>query len=76
MIDSSLTRFLAYLEQHCGGVDRTVFTTEEGQPDTSAARLFAEQMREQFAGYLGDLVEVEQRVNVVRVSSLAAHAHA
>jgi hypothetical protein len=44
-------------------------------PDTSAARAFAEEMRQQFAGHLGELVEVEQRVNVVRVSSLAIHAH-
>lgn len=76
MIDSSLTRFIAYLEQHCDGVDRTEFTTDQGLPDTSAARAFAEQMREQFAGHLGELVEVEQRVNVVRVTSLASHAHA
>ena len=75
MIDSSLTRFIAYLEQHCDGVDRTEFLTEDGLPDTSAARAFAEEMRQQFAGHLGELVEVEQRVNVVRVSSVASHAH-
>lgn len=76
MIDSSLTRFLAYLDQHCDGVDRTEFLTEDGQPDTSAARAFAETMRSQFAAHLGELIEVEQRVNVVRITSLAGAVHA
>lgn len=70
-MNTSLTRFLSYLDQHCGGVDRTEFTTSDGQPDPSAARTFAEQMRDQFAEHLGELIDVEQRVNVVRVISLA-----
>ncbi|TVR47085.1 MAG: hypothetical protein EA402_01720 [Planctomycetota bacterium] len=74
MVDSSLTRFLAYLEQHCAGVDRSEFTTAEGQPDTAAARAYAEQLRDRFADSLGDLIDVEQRVNVVRVTSLAQAA--
>ena len=76
MIDPSITRFIAYLDQHCAGVDRTEFTTAEGHPDTSAARAFAERMREQFADHLGELIDVEQRVNVVRVTSIAQAVHA
>lgn len=74
MTDSSLTKFLAYLDQHCDGVDRTEFTTADGNPDPGAARAFAEQMREQFADHLGEAIIVEQRVNVVRVVSLGQTA--
>lgn len=71
MPDSALTALLSYLEQ-CDGEDRHVFTTVDGLPDTDAARQFAETIRAQAGSQLGELVEVEQRVNVVRVTSHCA----
>ncbi len=62
--------YLAYLEGSCQGEDRHEFWNPDGSPDLAAARFFAEQMRKQMGGFLHDFVEIEQRVNVVRVRAL------
>lgn len=69
--ERDLNRLLHYLEDHCGGRDRHEFVDAHGQPDLAAARVFAESMRERFRPWIGEFLDIEQSVNVVRVTQLA-----
>jgi hypothetical protein len=71
MTDQNLAHFLTYLE-HCGGEDRHEFVDASGHPDTDGARVFAEELRDRFGEHVGEYLNIEQRVNVVRIT---AHAH-
>lgn len=70
MVTDHILDLLAYLERDCGGEDRHAFWTAAGEPDIAAARSFAEDMRERLGGFLHVFVEVEQRVNVIRLIAL------
>lgn len=67
MLQASVLELLAYVERDCAGEDRHEFWTQDGDPDLNAARLFAEAMRSRLGGYLGTVVDIEQRMNLVRV---------
>lgn len=70
MNTENVLKLLAYLERNCAGEDRHEFWTTDGQPDIATARSFAEGLRAQLGGFLHDFVEVEQRVNMVKLRML------
>ena len=69
--DTHVNEMLAYLDQHCAGVDSHAFWTPEGIPDTHAARAFAERVRGQLGEHLDVYISVEQEWNRVKVIQLA-----
>jgi len=68
MATDNVIDYLVYLERDCACEDRHEFWTEAGEPDLATARQFAESIRSRLGSFLGDFVEVEQRVNLVRVT--------
>ena len=60
-------RLINYLQSN-GGIECAEFTDSAGNPDLSGARFFAERFREIHKDYIGDLVEVEQSFNKVKIS--------
>ena len=70
VISEATVRFIDYLNDQCEGEDRHAFWTPEGQPDLSSARAFADLVREQCGDALGELLDIEQRNNIVKLTSL------
>jgi dipeptidase len=58
---------LNYLEE-CGGSDRHEFYKSDNKLDMDAARDFAEKVRILYHDLVGDMVQVEQRNNIVKIS--------
>ncbi|MDA3960691.1 MAG: hypothetical protein PF961_07860 [Planctomycetota bacterium] len=71
MTTDNVLDYLVYLERDCACLDRHEFWSDTAAPDISAARQFAEEIRGRLGGFLGNFVEVEQRVNVVFVRMVA-----
>ena len=67
MATDNVIDYLVYLERTCACEDRHEFWLDDGDPDIASARQFAESIRDRLGSFLGDFVEVEQRVNMVRV---------
>jgi hypothetical protein len=61
-----LEPLIGYLSA-CGGCDRFEFHDPRGEPDTSAAREFAEKLRARLGGAVGASFTVEQKANRVTV---------
>jgi hypothetical protein len=65
-LPKSASKLLKYLES-CGGAEVSTFNDTEGKPDISAARSYAEAMRNLHKEYVDSVVSIEQKYNKVIV---------